>query len=196
MSGTTPSPSHAVDVFISYSSEDRYRIEPIVQLVRAMKYDSVFQDFMSIRPGEKWADEIFAALAQCRTVLVFWCEHAAASDWVRQEYEAGIGASKEIIPILLDDTDLPAALRVYQWLDFRRDEPHGGLFGFVRRPFKRSGRHYYPKDAFGEYRDWDFEAFHDEEQARQHAWEQSQATRSEEIARRIVARLTASETGV
>jgi hypothetical protein len=103
MTDTTPSSSDAADVFISYSSEDRERIDPIVKLVRAMKKDSVFQDFISIRPGEKWADEIMEALEHCQTVLVFWCEHSAASEWVRHEYEAGIGANKEIIPILLND---------------------------------------------------------------------------------------------
>jgi hypothetical protein len=37
MNDTTPSLSDATEVFISYSSEDRDRIDPIVQLVRAMK---------------------------------------------------------------------------------------------------------------------------------------------------------------
>ena len=130
MNDTTSSISDAADVFISYSSEDRDRIDPIVQLIRTLKKDSVFQDFLSIRPGEKWADEIMEALKHCQTVLVFWCEHSAASDWVRQEYEAGIGANKEVIPILLDNTAVPALLREYQWLDFRRDEPHAGLLNF------------------------------------------------------------------
>lgn len=195
MNDTTPSSSDAADVFISYSSEDRERINPIVQLVRAMKKGSVFQDFVSIRPGEKWANEIMKALAHCRTVLVFWCEHSAASDWVRQEYEAAIRANKEIIPILLDDTQVPDPLRAYQWLDFRRDEPHGGLFNFVPGVFRRSSsRHYYPKDKSGEYRDRDSELFYEREHERRQKWEKSQSTRTEEIARHIAARLTRSET--
>jgi len=189
MNDTTPASPDAADVFISYSSEDRDRIGPIVQLVRAMKKDSVFQDFISIRPGKKWAEEIMGALQRCRTVLVFWCEHSAASDWVRQEYEAGIEAKKEIIPILLDDTVVPAPLRAYQWLDFRRDEPHGGLFSFVPGVFRRSGRHFYPKDKHGEYRDWDMDEFHEKEHERRQKWEKSQASRREEIARRIAMRL-------
>lgn len=181
------------DVFISYSSEDRDRIDPIVRLVRAMKNDSVFQDFMSIRPGEKWAHQIMEALEHCRTILVFWCEHSAASGWVRQEYEAGIAANKEMIPILLDDTDLPEPLRAYQWLDFRKGGPHGGLLGFVPSVFRPSNRHFYPKDDRGEYRDWESEHFYEREAERKTEWEASQATRSEEVARRIAARLVRSE---
>lgn len=194
MNNTTRSSSAAADVFISYSSEDRDRIDPIVKLVRAMRKDRVFQDSVSIRPGEKWADKIMEALAKCQTVLVFWCEHSAASDWVRQEYEAGIVANKEIIPILLDDTKLPAPLGPYQYLDFRRDEPHSGLLKFVPRMFRRSSRHYYPKDEHGNYRDWDAEDFYARERKRREEWEASQTTRTEEIARHIVARLTRTET--
>ncbi len=194
MNDTTPSSSNAADVFISYSHEDRDRIDPIVQLVRAMKKDSVFQDFISIRPGEKWANEIMDALEHCQTVLVFWCEHSAASDWVRQEYEAGIAANKEVIPILLDDTEVPDPLRVFQWLDFRRDKPHGGLLNFVPGVFRPSNRHFSPKDEYGEYRDWDSEEFYERERERRQEWKESQATRTEEIARRIAARLTKSET--
>jgi len=127
-------------------------------------------------------------------VLVFWCEHSAASDWVRQEYEAGIRGNKEMIPILLDDREVPDPLRVYQWLDFRRDEPHGGLLGFVPGVFRSSDRHFYPKDEQGEYRDWESEHFYEDEHERRKKWEVSQAIRSEEIARQIAARLTRSET--
>lgn len=194
MNDTTHSLSDAADVFISYSSEDRDRIDPIVQLVRAMKKGSVFQDFVSIRPGEKWAEKIMKALEHCHTVLVFWCVHSAASDWVRQEYEASIKADKEIIPILLDDTEVPDPLRAYQWLDFRRNTPHGGLFGFSPGVFvRRSNIHYYPKDESGEYRDWESEQHVEQEHERKQDWKRSQATRTEEIARSIVARLTSSE---
>jgi hypothetical protein len=134
------------------------------------------------------------ALEHCHTVLVFWCEHSAASDWVCQEYEAGIRANKEIIPILLDNTELPDPLRAYQWLDFRRDQPHGGLLGFVPGVFVRSKAHYYPKDEHGEYRDWESEEFYKREHERRQEWKESQATRTEEIARHIAARLTKSET--
>jgi TIR domain len=192
MNDTKTSSSDAADVFISYSSEDRDKIDPIVQLVRALKKDSVFVDFISIRPGEKWADEIIKALEHCQTVLVFWCEHSAVSDWVRQEYEEGIRANKEIIPILLDDTEVPDPLRAYQWLDFRRNEPHGGLLSFVPRLFRRSNRHYYPFDKEGNIRDWDAEDFYELEHNRKREWEVSQATRTEEIARHIAARLTRS----
>jgi hypothetical protein len=161
-----------------------------VQLVRLMKEGRVFQDFLSIRPGTRWEDELRQALEHCRCILVFWCEHSAASAWVRQEYEAGIAAEKEMIPILLDDAEMPPPLRAYQRLDFRRHEPHGGLIRFVAGVFTRSSRrHYYPKDERGEFRDWDHEQFYETESRRRKHLEETQANRHEEIAREIAARL-------
>jgi hypothetical protein len=75
---------------------------------------------------------------------------------------------------------------VYQWLDFRRDEPHGGLLSFVPGVFRRTNRHFYPKYS-------ESELFLKEELEREQQWKVSQAARSEEIARQIVARLTRQE---
>jgi hypothetical protein len=177
------------DVFISYSTEDREKIAPIVQIVRAMKKGLVFQDYLSILPGERWRARIMDALHHAKTVVVFWCEHSAASEYVRLEYEAGIERNKEVIPILLDDTELPEPLRAYQWIDLRRPEPHGGLNDFVYRRYRRSKRHFYPKDEHGEYRDWDREEFSAREFKRHQQWEERQSLRQQDIAAVIARRL-------
>ena len=111
MTNSADSPATAADVFISYSSEDRDKIAPIVQIVRALKKTVILQDHVSITPGERWRPKVMEAIERARTVIVFWCEHSAASEHVREEYEAGIARSKDILPILLDDTELPGPLR-------------------------------------------------------------------------------------
>lgn len=126
-----------------------------------------------------------------KTLFVFWCEHSAASKHVRDEYEAGIELRKEIVPVRLDDTALPDPLRDFQWIDMRRQEGHGGLIDFVYRAFRRSGRHFYPTDERGEFRDWDYEDFYARELERKREWEESQAPLRQEGARAIVSRLDA-----
>jgi hypothetical protein len=147
MAASPSSATISAEVFISYSSEDRDILAPIVQIVRAMKKGSVFQDYASIMPGERWRERLMEAIRRAKTVIVFWCEHSAASEYVREEYEAGIESQKEIIPILLDDTKLPERLSTYQWIDLRRPEPHGGLIGCFHRIFYPSRRHFYPNAA-------------------------------------------------
>lgn len=175
------------EIFISYSSEDREKIAPIVELISTMQPDRVFQDFLSIRPGEKWADALRIALGNCKTIFVFWCEHSAISHWVREEYEAGIESGKEIIPILLDNTKLPKALAAYQWIDFRRKESHGGLFNFVpgvfRKPTKNA--HFYSGDRMS-HRD----RFQSHEFQRKIDWINSQRIALEEIAQQMASRLS------
>lgn len=95
MSMEVASTSVAPEVFISYSSEDRDKISPIVQIVRAMKKGLVFQDYADIIPGERWRERVMDAIQKAMTLVVFWCQHSAASEHVREEYEAGIGWRKE-----------------------------------------------------------------------------------------------------
>ena len=93
----SPSVPVAAEVFVSYSSQDREAIAPIVQLIRAMKRGLVFQDYVSILPGERWHARVLDAIRQATTLVVFWCEHAAASAHVREEYTAGIWNAKPCI---------------------------------------------------------------------------------------------------
>lgn len=165
------------DIFISYSSEDRKCIEPIVGLVKAMRGDSVFQDYVDIRAGERWGQQLAQALQRCKTILVFWCTHSAASEWVRKEYEAGLAAGKEIIPLLLDDTKLPELLRPLQRLDFRRPESHGGL----RKFFSMPRRGHFSRETFENLGSYEFEEWNN--------WRIGQEKRQHEIARQIAAHL-------
>jgi hypothetical protein len=182
--------SATAEVFISYSSEDRDKIAPIVQLVRSLKNGLVFQDYANILPGERWRERVMGAITQATTLLVFWCEHSAASEHVREEYQAGIESQKDVVPILLDDTELPPVLSAFHWIDLRRPEGHGGLTSFAYRAFQRSPRrHYYPTDKHGEYRDWELEQFNEEERDRKRAWDESQAPLRNDVAHTIVAQL-------
>lgn len=177
------------DVFVSYSSEDREMIAPIVQLLCAMKKGLVFQDYVSVLPGQRWREEVTRALHQAKTVIVFWCTHSAASDWVQYEYETGIEENKEMIPVLLDDTELPEPLGAFQWIDLRRAGSHGGVSDFEEGTYRRSKRHYYPLDSQGQPCDWDFENFKSSESERRKKWKENQGPRFREIADAIVKRL-------
>ncbi len=146
----------AVEVFISYSREDQETVAPIVDLLMVMKEGLVFQDYRSIRPGKKWRETLFAALRQARTVIVFWCEHSAGSGYVKEEYEMAIQEDKDVLPLLLDGTELIAPLAAYQWIDFRKTRIHQPLTLPPKLPDRYRPR-YYPKDEHGEYVDRELE---------------------------------------
>lgn len=111
-------PGDGTHVFVSYSHADSSLVAPVVQLLRVNK-SFVFRDTDNIRPGKKWRNEIARALDESNLVVVFWCDHARASDEVSKEWKAAIEQGKDLLPLLLDATPLPAELGAYQGIDFR-----------------------------------------------------------------------------
>lgn len=96
-------------VFISYSSDDREIVSAAARLLRAGGA-TVFQDVVNIEFGARWKETLFNALGQCERVMVFWSAAAAKSKWVEQEWQCALEAKKRIVPMMLDDTPLPAPL--------------------------------------------------------------------------------------
>lgn len=92
---------------------------PLVKLIKNMRNDLVFRDQEDLIPGKKWEPQLLSALDSASLIILFWCKHSAESDYVRQEYETAISAGKDVLPIILDDTELPKALNKFQWLHFR-----------------------------------------------------------------------------
>jgi hypothetical protein len=106
------------NVFVSYSHADASLVAPVVKLLRVNK-SLVFQDVDSIEPGKRWRGEIARGLADSHLVVVFWCSHASRSDEVAKEWQAAVAQNKDLLPLLLDATPLPAPLAEFQWIDFR-----------------------------------------------------------------------------
>jgi hypothetical protein len=105
-------------IFISYSREDESIVSPIVRLLRVAE-SKVFLDIDSIKPGDKWEEELIQSLSIADKVCVFWCHHSASSEWVNKEWRYAHERNKIIIPLLLDSTPLEKPLSEYQFIDFR-----------------------------------------------------------------------------
>ncbi|MEE4302150.1 MAG: toll/interleukin-1 receptor domain-containing protein [Pseudomonadales bacterium] len=73
------------DIFLSYASEDRERVRPLVAALEAEGL-SVWWD-RELRPGPSFDLEIERAIEAARCVVVVWSEHAVASEWVRSEVD-------------------------------------------------------------------------------------------------------------
>src|SRR5688500_2684255 len=106
-------------VFVSYSHEDSLNVTPIVNIIRAVRKDLVFQDLYQIKPGKLWEPQLMKALTESRLLILFWCEHASNSPEVKKEYELALQQNKDILPILLDSTILDERLQGYQWIDVK-----------------------------------------------------------------------------
>jgi len=106
-------------IFISYSHQDAKLVRPIVRLLRATK-DLVFQDTDSIRPGRKWRPQIEKTLIEAKLIILFWCKHSIKSEEVKKEYKYALESKKDVLPLLLDKSELPDELGEFECVDFRK----------------------------------------------------------------------------
>ena len=76
----------------------------------------------SIKPGEKWNEEIRNNLKESRLVLFLASRAACASHYVNQELGGQWLAGKKIIPIIWDISpeELPGWMKDYQVIDLRK----------------------------------------------------------------------------
>ena len=99
------------DIFISYTSADRPRVQPLVDALRLQGW-SVWWD-RTILPGETWDQVIEKALADARCVIVLWSRDSIQSDWVRTEADEAKRRGI-LVPALLDDVNIPLAFKRIQ----------------------------------------------------------------------------------
>lgn len=99
------------DVFISYASDDRERIAPLVPLLEARGW-SVWWD-RNILAGESFDEVIQRAIDEAKCVLVVWSKASVGSRWVKTEAAEG-DRRNVLVPAQLEPCDLPLEFRRVQ----------------------------------------------------------------------------------
>ncbi len=121
------------DVFLSYASEDRDRIIPLVSALEDQGW-SVWWD-RELIAGPDFTSSIQEALDAASCIVVAWSEHAIESSWVRDEAREGV-ERQCLVPAVIDNVRPPLGFRSYQtvslvgWPD--QSTPLGNLFEAVR----------------------------------------------------------------
>jgi hypothetical protein len=105
--------------FISYS---RINKEFALKLARELKAAGfpIWLDQLDIPTGARWDDEIEKALRECGIFMVILTPASIASDNTKDEIGYAIDHGKRILPVLLEDCEIPLRLRRFQYVDFTR----------------------------------------------------------------------------
>jgi hypothetical protein len=103
--------------FISYSRVNKEFATKLSKGLRAAGYPIWF-DQLDIPTGARWDDELEDALQECSIFMIILTPASIASENVKDEIGYAIDHGKRILPVLLEDCDVPLRLRRFQYVDF------------------------------------------------------------------------------
>jgi hypothetical protein len=101
-------------IFLSHNAKDKELARTLGGQLRLAGADVWFDEW-EIRAGDSVPGKLDAGLSAFDVFVLLWSAHASRSQWVRNELEVAItrrigGTDTRIIPVLLDETELPAML--------------------------------------------------------------------------------------
>lgn len=102
------------DVFVSYASEDRGRVVPLVEAIQRRGWTAWWD--RNIDAGTSFDREIERAIDAAKCIIVVWSEQSIESDWVRNEATEGLDRGV-LVPVTIDAVRPPLAFRRVQTID-------------------------------------------------------------------------------
>lgn len=111
-------------IFFSYSRDDS---EFVLTLAKNLRQSgaNIWLDQLDIKPGTRWDKSIEAALKNSSTLLVILSKNSVESTNVMDEVSFALEENKTVVPVLLEECDIPFRLRRLQFADFSKDQSKG-----------------------------------------------------------------------
>ena len=131
----------AEEVFISYGSPDRDRIQDLISRLRQAGV-TVWIDEAGIEGAAMWSEEIVGAINNCKVLILAISPNSTKSKNVVRELALASEEEKTILPVFLEPTDIPESMK-YQLAGIQRVEYFAGneeeAIGSVLRALSRLG---------------------------------------------------------
>jgi TIR domain len=124
------------EVFFSYAREDEARVAEIYRLLKSKGFRP-WMDTRDIAGGEDWDLAIQRAIRRANFFLAFISHFSLVKTGVlKAEMESGISIRQShleherfLIPVRLEERDLPDSLKPYQWINYFDDDGPVRLLG-------------------------------------------------------------------
>jgi TIR domain len=115
--------------FISYSHEDKDFVD-LLAAELALERRHVWVDRWELKVGDSLIRRIESAITDASGLIVILSKASVVSEWFRKELSAGLIRELEekrvvVLPIRIDDCDIPLFLREKKYADFRTDFEEG-----------------------------------------------------------------------
>jgi TIR domain len=126
----------AIDVFMSYSRDDRVKAQTLAQLLESCGW-SVWWD-RDLDAGEHWQPAVLDNVAAAKCVLVIWSRDSVNKDWVKREAQVGLERNT-LVPVFMQPAGLTTpteqvqGVRLSTWDGDQRSEALIPLLEAVKR---------------------------------------------------------------
>jgi hypothetical protein len=129
LSAAEPTLAAKGQVFLSYASADRTFAEMVKQRLRLHRAP-IWMDDCELAPGDSLRSRIDDALSATDYVVVLLSSHSVSSNWVRYELNGSLlrdmaNRAVTLLPVLIDNCEIPSHLSSIQYLDLRTDPELG-----------------------------------------------------------------------
>lgn len=124
-----------MSIFISYNHQDRQFAETLARNLVHRDFN-VWIDQWELQVGDSLIEKVQGALSASSAVLAVLSKNSVESTWCRKEVSSALIRELDernsiLLPIVIDDCDIPLFLRDKMWADFRSD-PDGALAKLCR----------------------------------------------------------------
>jgi formylglycine-generating enzyme required for sulfatase activity len=134
----TPLP-HQLKVFLCHASGDKPAVRELYRRLRAAGFDP-WLDEEKLLPGEDWQLEIPQAVRSSDAVVICLSRRAVTkAGYVQKEIRYALDVADEqpegaifLIPLRLEECEVPQRLRRWQWVDFFQEQGYERLLRALR----------------------------------------------------------------
>lgn len=134
-------PKTNINVFLCHSSKDKPKVRQYYERLKAEKWINPWLDVEQLLPGMNWDKEIKSAVKSSDVVLVFLSKFSVGKEgYIQKEIKQALDVADEkpdgtifIIPLRLEDCEVPDRLSQWQWLNLYEDESYGRLIKALKK---------------------------------------------------------------
>lgn len=137
-------PSPQLKVFLCHSSGDKQVVRKLYQQLRVKKGIDPWLDEVKLLPGVDWNREISLALQESDVVIVCLSKTSINKEgYVQKEIRRALDVAEEkpdgtifIIPLRVEDCEVPQRLSQWQWVNYYEDGAFERLISALQRRAK------------------------------------------------------------
>ncbi len=133
-------PKRPLKVFLSYASQDKVLVRELSRRLVGEGWIDTWQDEKNLLPGQDWRVKIEEAVEEADVVIIVLSQHSVSKEGhVQKElrYAREIALEKPddaifLVPLRLEECEVPRGLRFYQWVDYFGEKKNGEYDSLVQ----------------------------------------------------------------